>query len=92
MVENQLKKLLQLARTHPEIKETLLKTRTQKDPMLIFCQTASELGVPISLGELLAAGEEYRSNLLKSVNGGASYPMEDWGDLYEEFFASLLLG
>lgn len=31
-------------------------------------------------------GEEYTSNLLKSVNGGAAYPIEDWSDWYEDFY------
>ncbi len=91
MIEGRLKELLQLAKDNQDVKEMLLETRKQKDPVLSFCHAAQKLGFEISLGELLAAGEEYRSNLLKSVNGGASYPMEDWGDLYEEFFASLLL-
>lgn len=91
MVERQMKQLLNLARKDESVKKKLLLTRDQADPLSSFCQTASEMGFPITVGELIAAGEEFRSNLLKSVNGGASYPMEDWGDLYEEFFASLLL-
>lgn len=46
-------------------------------------------GFPITVGELFGEGEEYTSNLLKSCNGGASYPLDGWEDAYDLFFASL---
>ena len=43
----------------------------------------------MTVGELFQIGEEYAANLLKSCNGGAVYPIDDWGDWYEDFFAAL---
>ncbi len=67
----------------------LLDSRNAKDPVLAFCELATEQGFAITVGELFAEGEEYFSNLLKSCNGGATYPREGWDDSYEMFFASL---
>ena len=47
------------------------------------------MGYEMTVGELFAIGEEYSSNLLKSCNGGAVYPMDEWSDWYEDFFISL---
>ena len=41
------------------------------------------------MGELLALNETFCSNLLKSTNGGATYPIDDWADTYEQFICSL---
>ena len=71
------------------IKKQFLETRNAEDPMEAFCEVAKSIGCDITVGELLAIGEEYTSNLLKSCNGGAVYPMDDWDDWYEDFFISL---
>lgn len=82
-------KLLEEARNNPEIKEKFLETRRSEDPMDSFCKLATSMGYEMTVGELFEMGEEYSSNLLKSCNGGAVYPIDDWGDLYEDFFYSL---
>ena len=61
----------------------------EADPALALCTLATEKGFPITVGELFGEGEEYTSNLLKSCNGGASYPLDGWEDAYDLFFASL---
>ncbi len=81
--------LLEKAKEDKILRQQLLDTREQKDPALAFCQLATENGFAITVGELFAEGEEYCSNLLKSCNGGATYPREGWDDCYEMFFASL---
>lgn len=81
--------LLERAKKDGSLRQMILDTRKQKDPVLAFCQLATEQGFPITVGELFAEGEEYISNLLKSCNGGATYPREGWDDPYEMFFASL---
>lgn len=82
-------KLTLAARNDPYIKEAMLKTREEKDPGEAFCKKATELGFPLSLGDLISAEDEIRGNLLKSCNGGADGPMDGWGDVYEEFFAAI---
>lgn len=88
-MEQLLRELLAVAKKDPTVKERLLQTRQSTDPMFAFCEEATKLGYPMTVGELVAIGEEYCSNLLKSVNGGATYPMEDWDDAYEDFFVAL---
>lgn len=89
-MEEMLTQLLAAAHEDPELREHLLATRDASDPLAEFCRLATEAGYPITVGELVAIGEEYVSNLHKSVNGGAEYPMEGWDDTYEMFLAALL--
>lgn len=82
-------KLLEAAKEEPSLKEKIMDTKKEKDPAFALCRLATQLGYPITVGELFAEGEEYTSNLLKSCNGGASYPLDGWEDSYDLFFASL---
>ncbi len=89
-MEEILAKLLEAAREEETLRKKLLDSRNAEDPLSTFCACATEAGFPITVGELVAIGEEYSSNLHKSVNGGAEYPMEGWDDAYEMFLAALL--
>lgn len=88
-VSQVLDQMIQNAKQDPEFRRQLLDTRKQADPMATFCRTACSLGYEVYLGDLLAEGETYCSNLHKSVNGGACYPIDGWDDLYEMFFVQL---
>ena len=88
-MNEKLSKILEEARHSESIKEKFLATRTEKDPMEAFCKVATSMGYDMTVGELLEMGEEYSDNLLKSCNGGAVYPMDEWSDWYDDFFASL---
>lgn len=83
--------MLNEARKDPAIKERLLQTREEAEPMLAFCNMASALGYSTTPGELIAAGEEYSCNQLKSTNGGGVNPYDFYDDLYDNFFISLTL-
>lgn len=82
-------RILEEARKDEKFKIELIKTREQRDVMDSFCKVVTSRGYDITVGELFPIGEEYTSNLLKSVNGGAAYPIEDWSDWYEDFFIML---
>ncbi len=88
-MNEKLVKILEKAKKDHNIKKQFLETRNAEDPMEAFCEIATSIGFDITVGELFAIGEEYTSNLLKSCNGGAVYPMDDWADWYEDFFISL---
>ena len=88
-MNEKLVKILTEARHNPNLKQKLIDTKSAKDPMQAFCEVATEAGYPMTGGELFQIGEEYAANLLKSCNGGAVYPIDDWGDCYEDFFAAL---
>ena len=85
-----LAQLLEAARAREPLRRKMLESRNAADPLSAFCACAAEAGFPITVGELVAIGEEYSANLHKSVNGGAEYPMEGWDDAYEMFLAALL--
>ena len=89
-MEEMLAKLLAAAREDGELRARPMASREAEDPLSDFCARAAEAGFPITVGELVAVGEEYSANLLKSVNGGAEYPMDGWDDAYEMFLAALL--
>lgn len=88
-MNEKLAKIMEEARHNQLIKEKFLETRNADDPMEAFCNVATSMGYEMTVGELFAIGEEYSSNLLKSCNGGAVYPIDEWSDWYEDFFASL---
>lgn len=88
-MNEKLVKIIEEARHNQSIKEKFLETRNAVYPMDEFCKVATAMGYNMTVGELFAMGEEYSSNLLKSCNGGAVYPMDEWSDWYEDFFTSL---
>lgn len=81
--------ILEQARKDSSVRAKFLETKKAKDPMEEFCKVAASIGYDITVGELFAIGEEYTSNLLKSCNGGAVYPLDEWGDWYEDFLSAL---
>ena len=74
-----------------EVREKLLATRKEKDPVSAFCRVCRELGYELYEMELICAGEEVLAAMKRSTNGGGeNSPMlsgED--DFYELFFASI---
>lgn len=87
--EESLARLSAIARQDEALRKRLLDTREEPDPMWAFCALATAEGCPLTVGELFALGQEYTDNLLKSTNGGATYPIDDWDDAYSQFFAGL---
>ena len=74
-----------------EVREKLLATRKEKDPVSAFCRVCRELGYELYEMELICAGEEFHAAMKRSTNGGGeNSPMlsgED--DFYELFFATI---
>ena len=74
-----------------DIREKLLATRNEKDPLSAFCRLCRKLGYEIYEMELVCAGEEFHAAMKRSTNGGGeNSPMiagED--DFYELFMANL---
>ncbi len=91
-INDALDRLLKEALNNSELKNALLATENADDPVSEFCKISREYGIAISEGELFALNEIMLSNLLKSTNGGATYPIEDWADTYEQFICSLKIG
>ena len=74
-----------------EVREKLLATRKEKDPVSAFCRVCRELGYELYEMDLIAAGEEFYAAMKRSTNGGGeNSPMLDGeDDFYELFFASI---
>lgn len=88
-VNDALNKLAEMAARDERLRERLIATENASDPMDEFCKIASESGCEISIGELFVVNETMLGNILKSTNGGADYPIENWGDGYEQFISAL---
>ncbi|MBO5525840.1 MAG: hypothetical protein J5993_03740 [Clostridia bacterium] len=81
---------LQASAFHDEaLKERLLESRREKDPMAAFCAIAEEYGIKITPFELASLGEESCAMMLRSQNGGGEIEPMGWSDDYELFFLSL---
>lgn len=81
---------LLIAALHDEnIRCMLINTRSAQDPAYEFCQCATQLGYPVTVGELFGMGQEFNDTMLRSVNGGGVEGPEGWDDAYEMFFGAL---
>lgn len=89
MIEYELEKLLNLAKSDLKIKSELLKTKTTQNPVEDFCKFAQELGFDVTMGELMAVGQNSNDAKLRSVNGGGVDGIDGWDDAYEQFFLTL---
>ena len=74
-----------------KLREKLLATRKEADPVSAFCRTCREMGYELYEMELIVAGEEFRAAMKRSTNGGGenSPMLKDEDDFYELFFANL---
>ena len=54
----------------PILKQRLLDTRKDADPLKAFCTVCRELGYPIYEMDLIQAGEEFYATMRRSTNGG----------------------
>lgn len=74
-----------------QLKDMLLETKKDPDPVFAFCRTCRELGYELYPMELVTAGEEFYAAMKRSTNGGGenSPMLEGEDDLYEMFFVAL---
>ena len=74
-----------------ELRQVLLATRKEKNPVDAFCRKCQELGDPVYVMDLIHAGEEFYGTMRRSTNGGGenSPKLEGEDDFYELFMASL---
>ncbi len=80
------------AKKDASIRDTLLKTKQERNPVDAFCRKCQELGYPIYVMDLIHAGEEFYGNMRRSTNGGGenSPKLDGEDDFYELFMASLI--
>ena len=90
-ITRMLEELKRKAKEDDAVRQALLNTRLDKNPVTAFCAKCREYGYPIYAMELIAAGEEAYAAMRRSTNGGGeNSPMLQWeDDYYELFFADL---
>lgn len=73
------------------LRQELLATREDPQPLTAFCRKCQEKGYPICAMELILAGEKFYATMKRSTNGGGenSPMLEGEDDFYELFFAGL---
>ncbi|WP_418471708.1 hypothetical protein [Eubacterium sp.] len=90
-IPEMLDEMKQKALHDENLRQELLATREDPQPLTAFCRKCQEKGYPICEMELILAGEEFYATMKRSTNGGGeNSPMLDGeDDFYELFFAGL---
>lgn len=90
-ITSMLDELQRQAKRDENLRQRLIATKKEKEPVPAFCKICRELGYEIYEMELILAGEEFHAAMKRSTNGGGeNSPMiagED--DFYELFLAAL---
>ena len=90
-ITSMLDELQRQAKRDENLRQRLIATKEEKEPVSAFCKICRELGYEIYEMELILAGEEFHAAMKRSTNGGGeNSPMiagED--DFYELFLAAL---
>ena len=89
MIEQELERLLYSAKRDENLKNELIKTKSTENPVEDFCKLAQSKGFEITIGELMAVGQNSNDAKLRSVNGGGVDGIDGWDDAYEQFFLTL---
>lgn len=89
MIELELQRLLQKAKIDKELKLRLISSKNSEDPVADFCKLCQSEGYNVTVGELMAVGQNSNDAKLRSVNGGGVDGIDGWDDAYEQFFLSL---
>lgn len=74
-----------------KLRQQLLETKKEKNPVEAFCKKCCELGYEIYEMDLVCAGEDFYASMRRSTNGGGenSPKLSGEDDFYELFMAGL---
>lgn len=74
-----------------ELRQKLLDTKKEKNPLEAFCRVCRQMGYALYPMEVVQAGEEFYAAMRRSTNGGGenSPLLEGEDDFYELLLASL---
>ena len=70
MITEMLDKLLDMATQDKTLKDRLLATRESVNPIAEFCKIATEVGLPMTVMDIVNQGEEFYAEIKRSTNGG----------------------
>ena len=90
-IAEMLDELKQKALKDDKLRQELLDTRDDSNPLTAFCRKCQSLGDAIYEMDVISAGEELYAAMKRSTNGGGenSPMLEGEDDFYELFFAGL---
>ena len=86
-----LDELKRKAKKDPALRQMLLATRDEKNPLSAFCFVCRQLGYEVYEMDLIQEAEEAYAVMRRSTNGGGenSPLLSGEDDYYEMFFADL---
>ncbi|RKM59689.1 hypothetical protein D6856_10780 [Butyrivibrio sp. XB500-5] len=88
---DKLEVLLNKAKEDAALKQSLLDTRSEADPLAAFCKAAGGAGVELSVMDIVNQGEEFYAEIKRSTNGGGenSPDLDFQNDEYSIFMMRL---
>lgn len=91
MITEMLDKLLDMATQDKTLKDRLLATRESVNPIAEFCKIATEVGLPMTVMDIVNQGEEFYAEIKRSTNGGGenSPDLDFQNDEYSIFMMRL---
>lgn len=89
MIQQELDKLLKDIKNDAELKKKVLATKDSSDPLMSFCNLCKKKGYNITIGEMIALGQNMNDQKMRSVNGGGAWEIEGWDDSFEDFLAQV---
>ena len=91
MITEMLDKLLEMAKNDKALKDKLLSTRENDNPIAEFCKIATEAGLPMTVMDIVNQGEEFYAEIKRSTNGGGenSPDLDFQNDEYSIFMMRL---
>ncbi|MCR5156488.1 MAG: hypothetical protein K6C96_07380 [Butyrivibrio sp.] len=91
MITEMLDKLLEMAKEDKALKEKLIGTKDSANPLADFCKIATDMGLPMSVMDIVNQGEEFYAEIKRSTNGGGenSPDLDFQNDEYSIFMMRL---
>lgn len=88
---DELERFQEAALKNKNLRERILRTRTEEEPVTAFCRLARNEGFEIYEMDLVYAGEEAYAAMKRSTNGGGenSPMLENEDDYYSLFIAAI---
>lgn len=89
MIQNEINKLLKDVKKDKFLKQQLLATKNAPDPLAEFCNLCQDKGYCITIGEIIALGQDMNDEKMRSVNGGGAWEIDGWSDSFEDLLAQI---
>ena len=90
-ITSMLDELQRQAKRDENLRQRLIATKKEQEPVSAFCKICRELGYEIYEMELILAGEEFHAAMKRSTNGGGeNSPMIAGEDDVDELFLAAL--